>query len=159
MQKAQIDALCSQRHWDPAVFTAVFAITSPRVSVLQNWRLAVQYMATRSTTGMMGSTIQALYKWEKFRRIDGPKTYAFYQALLGDPNALVLDVWMARALQVEHKHVTNKGPAATAKRRVGHVARHFGWSIAETQAAIWRGIRHSWGKADDGPREQWRLPI
>ena len=133
------------------VLADVVALTSPRVQVRRNMVLAVRYLQdrehwrTRDTPelarelGVIRSTAAALRHWEATGRIRGPKTRAFARALQGDPTALVLDVWMARALGVAQAKVNQKLPAAKAAQRVGKVARDLGWTVAETQAAIWAG--------------------
>jgi hypothetical protein len=75
--------------------------------------------------------------YEETGEIRGPKTSAFAEALKGDEEAMVLDVWMARCLQVDHRAVANKGTREEAYRRIVKAARELEWSPAETQAACW----------------------
>jgi len=72
--------------------------------------------------------------------VTGPKTGPFHRAVLGDPDALVLDVWISRALGVPQEALTRKDVRAKAVARFGAVARSLGWSVAETQAAVWTSV-------------------
>jgi len=122
-------------------FIGVLAVTSPRVSVQRNWTGTVAYFRDGSLPwGFIRSTRSALDHYERTGDIRGPKTSKFRDALAGEPSALVLDTWMAKALGVEHAAVTRKYNIEAATRRVGKVAKERGWTMAETQAAIWAGI-------------------
>jgi|15BtaG_2_1085339.scaffolds.fasta_scaffold00310_18 hypothetical protein len=125
---------------------AVLAATSPRVHVRRNIKMAKLYLRFGVTSGMLPIARGALAKLPEDRMcVDldaltaglGPKTGPFARALAGDPDALVLDVWMARALDVEQKALDRKGTRAKAVKRVRKTARDLGWPVAETQAAIW----------------------
>lgn len=52
---------------------------------------------------------------------------------------------MARALGVEQKGVNRKDNMRAAYRLVGTIAAERGWTIAQTQAAIWCGVCKSNG--------------
>jgi hypothetical protein len=135
----------------------VVAITSPRVHVVRNIRIARDYLSRRAelatldgaaiarALGTIPSTGAALAHYERTGRIRGPKTRAFSDAIQGDPDALVLDVWMSRALGVPQSRLFTKDVHGKAVARVGRVARRLGWTVAETQAAIWAGAiaRHT----------------
>ena len=134
-------SVCEREGWDMSEFINVFAITSPRVSVMRNWEGTVEYFTTGSLPwGFIKSTRTALKHYEQTHEIRGPKTSAFARALHGDTTALVLDVWMAKALDVDPLKVTTKGNMRKALLRVKAVARLKGWSVRDTQAAIWWGI-------------------
>lgn len=136
-----IGKLCHENGWDVDRFVCILAVTSPRVSVMRNYRLAEHYMRTGYYLPDMMKTIRASVEhYEATGEIRGPKTSAFARNLLGDETALVLDVWMARALGVEQRIVTRKDNMAAAYRRVGTIAAENGWTIAQTQAAIWCGV-------------------
>lgn len=132
---------CEREEWDMSRFIDVFAILSPRVSVVRNWQGAVEYMRTGSLPwGFIKSTRTALAHYEATHEIRGPKTSAFARALHGDTTALVLDVWMAKALGVDERKVTSKGNMTEALSRMKQVAKTKGWSVRDTQAAIWWGV-------------------
>lgn len=136
-----ITQLCEANGWDAAVFIEVLAVTSPRIQVKKNWDATVHYMLTGELPRyIMRSTRAAMAHWEETREIRGPKTGAFSDAIKGDEDALVLDVWMARALGIDERKVTRKDNMEAARRRVKRVAKAQGWTVAECQAAIWCGI-------------------
>jgi len=70
----------------------------------------------------------------------GPKTRAFFRALAGDPNAVVIDVHMCRVLGIDHKSV---GKAAGYQAAVD-LALELGLGFGEhgprdAQAIVWCG--------------------
>lgn len=115
----------------------ILAITSPRVHVRRNIRIALTYITGGGYAGVMSGVVQSLRYYEDTGIIRGPKTSAFAKALRGDGDAIVLDVWMARALNVEQSKLPTKAVKLKAEGRVAKVARQLGWTPAETQAAIW----------------------
>lgn len=134
-------SVCHREDWDMDTFINVFAVTSPRVSVVANWNGTVKYMREGVLPwGFIKSTRIALAHYEKTHEIRGPKTSAFARALHGDTTALVLDVWMARALDVPHAKVTSVRNMKRALTRVKRVADIKGWTVRDTQAAIWWGV-------------------
>lgn len=144
--RQEIGRLCSREGWDYERFVCILAVTSPRVSVLRNYKFTEHYMRTGYMLPDMMRTIRASVRhYEATGEIRGPKTSAFARNLLGDETALVLDVWMARALDVEPRVVNRKDNLKAAYRRVGSIAATRGWTIAQTQAAIWCGVCKSWG--------------
>ncbi len=153
MQAEQIREWCARHDVSVEYFTGVFACLSPRVSVLQNWKMAIRYCRDDDLKGVMYSSRQAVEHFVATGEIRGPKTKAFFNALMGDPDALVLDVWMARALRLEHKHVTQARHVPRITRRMKQLAASFQWSVAETQAAVWAGIRSSWNYRPDNANQ------
>lgn len=144
--RQEIGRLCSREGWDYDRFVCILAVTSPRVSVLRNYKFADHYMRTGHFLPDMMRTIRASVKhYEATGEIRGPKTGAFARNLLGDETALVLDIWMARALGVEQKVVNRRDNMRAAYRLVGTIAAERGWTIAETQAAIWCGVCRAHG--------------
>lgn len=135
----------------------VLALTSPRQTVTRNVQLASQYLETRSTAGMLPSVIRALEHWEATGEIRGPKTRAFSYALQGIPDAVVIDVWMIRAIPSldASKSLTRKRyrDAATIVREV---AAEVGMSPAATQAAIWVAVRRRYRYVSHAPLEMQR---
>lgn len=142
-----IMTLCYRKNWGVVRYIEVLALTSPRVSVKRNVSLATEYM----TTGQLGpdvlrGTRAALAHYEATGEIRGPKTAAFARALAGDHDAVVLDVWMARALDVDQRKFETKRVRHSAERRVRYAAHLLGWSPAETQAAVWSGTLQRAGR-------------
>lgn len=151
-----VEAVADSLGVQPETLAEVIAITSPRVSVSRNMALALRYLndreryasapgeVLRRDLGVIQATASALQHWERTGKIRGPKTSAFARALLGDPDALVIDVWMSRALGVPQDRVTTLANRKKIAERIGAVARSLGWTIAETQAAIWAGVIPTW---------------
>lgn len=132
---------CEREKWDMDRFINVLAITSPQVSVVRNWRGTVEYMRTGALPyGFIRSTRVALEHYERTHEIRGRKTSAFARALHGDSTALVLDVWMSRALGVDAGKVTTKENMRKALTRMKRVAHAEGISVRDAQAAVWWGI-------------------
>jgi hypothetical protein len=77
-----------------------------------------------------------------FDALKGPKTNAFARAIAGDENAVVIDVWMMRALGLEKKSPT-KEQYKTIARAVRTVATLYGMTPRAMQALIWIIVRGS----------------
>lgn len=77
-----------------------------------------------------------------FDALKGPKTNAFARAIAGDENAVVVDVWMMRALGLEKKS-PNKEEYKTIARAIKTVATEFGMTPRAMQALIWIIVRGS----------------
>jgi hypothetical protein len=136
-----IAELCQRRGWNRERFTGILAVTSPRVSVARNLRITLQFMQTGELLSNVMVTIRSgVTHYLNTGEIRGPKTGPFYAALLGDTSAVVLDVWMAKALDVEQSHFSNRQIRYACGLRVRQVARSLRWSPRDTQAAIWTGI-------------------
>lgn len=137
----------------------VLAITSPRVQVWRNVQLTRAYLVNREYLRTLDGPALAqaikcvpgvaasLIHWESTGEIRGPKTSAFAEAVLGDPDALVLDVWMSRALGVDQARLFTVANHAKVQKRMQRAAADLGWTVAETQAAVWAGIISVWRDA------------
>jgi hypothetical protein len=154
---------CNSLGFDVQTYVDVLAITSPRVNVRKNVQLTNAYMTTRKrirnaprpgigtatgpsfapylvhrqVAGLMTSIRSGLEHYELTGEIRGPKTSAFARALLGDGDAIVLDVWMARALDVEQATLATRKVREPCEDLVRKVARSLGWAPAQVQAAVW----------------------
>lgn len=118
----------------------LLALFSPRVSVTRSLRMTYHYLLTSTFTHDTTRSIRAsVVHYERTGEIRGPKTYPF-SLLLRDPShptAIVLDVWMSRALSVPHRRlatISGAKPCFTAIRRTASL---LGWLPSEAQAAIW----------------------
>lgn len=126
------------RSWDPARVADLLAIFSPRVSVTRSAKMAVHYLHTGTVLRpCIRSVRTALAHYENTGEIRGPKTSAFSRALRGDTSAIVLDVWMARALGVPDAAVSRKRIATEAAERISRVGATIGHPPRDTQSAIW----------------------
>lgn len=132
---------------DNAPIMAQFlAATSPRASVRCNLRHALRalgaYVRREAPPTRLGVPANDANVARAFRgeALTGPKVGPFARALAGDPDACPVDVWIARAFGA-------KGDAPTEPERREYVARIrdasavLGWSVAETQAAVWCAVR------------------
>lgn len=145
------------------VVAGVAAVLSPRISVSRNATLLARWFHhyhpyltdPRGTTvdlvktfitavGLTRGHGLALSHYLTTGIIRGPKTSQFAMALAGNLNACPLDIWMARALQVDQRSLSKRGVRALAVSRITQVSTALGWRVAETQAAIWAATYRSW---------------
>lgn len=116
----------------------ITAITSQRVRVSRNIRLTKHYILNgRLPYGVLPAVKAALEHYEKTGEIRGPKTSAFASALKGNKEAIVLDVWMAKALDVPQETFGTKRGRMIAEEQVSKISFSLGWPPAEVQASIW----------------------
>ena len=78
-------------------------------------------------------------KADGFAALNGPKTNAFARAIAGDVDAVVIDVWMARAAGV--KDSPSKGEYTMCADAVRTIAAETGLSPRTVQALIWIVVR------------------
>jgi hypothetical protein len=74
--------------------------------------------------------------------LKGPKTNAFARAIAGDENAVVIDVWMLRAVGIEKKS-PNQTQYREMANAVTKVANELGMTPRAMQALIWIVVRGS----------------
>ena len=138
---ASIIAYCHESGLNPDSFIDVLALVSPRCKVQRSITRAIEYCST----GMLPRDVpisirQSVSHWECTGEIRGPKTSAFSRALKGDKNAVVLDVWICRAIGCPHELITRKANWAMGDKLIRSVAFLLRWPPREAQAAIWSGI-------------------
>jgi hypothetical protein len=133
--------------WEPNIFIDVLALTSPRTSVRRNIRVAMSYMHDKQLpTDVIRSTHAALKHWEETGVIRGRKTSKFAMALKGNMNAIVLDTWMAVAMQIDQPLFTRRWVERYAQEQVRFIADLLGVMPAEAQAMIWAGTVREVGR-------------
>lgn len=123
----------------------VLALTSPKCAVKRNVKITVRYLTTGTLpSDVMRNTRVALSHYEETGEIRGPKTSRFASALKGDTKAIVLDTWMAIALDVDQKKFATKWMRSCAERRIRYSAHIMGIEPRQFQAACWAGtvMRH-----------------
>ena len=132
-----------------ADYCDILAICSPQTSVKNNFTLADAYCRQRIrladeapidvaiAIGAMEGVAAGLLHWECTGEVRGPKTGPFSLALQGDGDALVLDTWMAKAFGIAQASLSRKECRAAVAGTMAMVASRLGWSVAETQAAVW----------------------
>jgi hypothetical protein len=107
----------------------------------------MSYMHDRALpTDVIKTTRLALQHYENTGIIRGPKTSQFARALKGDLNAIVLDTWMAVAMEIDQPLFTRKWVERYAKEQVRFVADLLGVMPAEAQAMIWAGTVREVGR-------------
>jgi hypothetical protein len=77
-----------------------------------------------------------------FDALKGQKTNAFAKAIAGNEDAVVIDVWMLRALGIEKKTPT-QGQYKVMADAVTTVATKYGMTPRAMQALIWIVVRGS----------------
>jgi hypothetical protein len=94
--------------------------------------------------------------------LDTPKIWSFAQNLLGDEDAVTIDVWMWRMLEDIQPHKDAAGIGhdglrySQAREEIRHIARELTaetgreWTPAQVQAATWVEFRDNWVQAMGG---------
>lgn len=142
-----IQRVCDGKGWDFDRFVDVISITSPRVAVTRNIRVALHYMDTGVfLSGTIYATRAAMEHYEETGEIRGLKTSAFARALKGDLDAIVLDTWMAEAFEIEQSRFQNKVVRKECEQRIRRAARDCEIRPAELQAASWAAIVRRHGR-------------
>jgi len=132
---------------------AVFAITSANTQLLANIRYTEAILRGERTHGCYPVVQTPLVKGalsttRPQRFVTGPKCSAFYKAIMGDTNALVLDRWAARAAGFDNGRGDISGP----RRRVldaayREAAALCGETVRAFQAVVWIVVRESTPKS------------
>jgi hypothetical protein len=141
---AEVSRFAAARGLPMATVADVLALTSPRQSVRRSVQLAVAYLDKGTLTGTLPNVQAAIAHWERTGVIRGDKTAAFSRALQGDTDAVVVDVWVFRALGLDYPNMTPKRYRSAAIRIKG-LATRWGQNPRDTQAAIWVGVRARYG--------------
>lgn len=132
---------------------AVFSIVSPGAQLITNLRWTERALATRGAEPVgrfpvvMMRKIRAALTEERAARevVSGPKVAAFYRAIMGDEDALVIDRWAARAAGYD----AGDGRDLTARERrvieraYRKAARKAGVSVRDFQATVWIHARET----------------
>ena len=120
-----VSAFSPRERWTRNVTNAItFSLGEPVVALGNNIRMA-----------NAGLTLG-------YDALKGQKTNAFARAIAGDENAVVIDVWMLRALGIEKKTPTQSQYKEMATA-VTLVAGIFGMTPRAMQALIWILVRGS----------------
>ncbi len=145
--------------WD--LFLGFLAVTSVNSTVKSNMTLALkahaQYTQGKPFKGFLKSVIVNLENVIQGNTLNGPKIGAFYEALRGDKNAVVVDRWMARAYGF--KSVT-PGNYDKIERSIRLEAAANSMKPSDFQAWKWANIRgagEDFGALLNARRAQGRL--
>lgn len=130
---------------------AVMAITSPRCQLSQNIARAERALAGQPVRGFAYMDRQCAAALEPgadpLAVVHGPKVEPFARAILGDTEALVLDTWALRALDIPGDKLTaaDRRRADAAYREAAELV---GENVRDFQAVVWIQTRESEPRAD-----------
>jgi len=146
--RRSIRAFATEHDHDPRTVSDVLALFSPRSNVTRSVNDSRHYLLTGQYRPHVMSTIRAAVNhWERTGEIRGPKTSEFAKALRGNSQAIVVDVWMCRALGVDHNLIGQRPTLfRRCQRSIANCAEILGWQPAETQAAIWASTLQRFGR-------------
>lgn len=145
--QADLTEVCVEQGWNVSRFIDVLALTSVRTSVRRNIRVAMSYMRDGTLPqDVIRSTRQALAHYEQTGVIRGLKTSAFAKCLKGHPFPIVLDTWMAVALEVDQVLFSRRWVRRHAEEQIKFVADLLGVYPAQVQAMIWAGTVREVGR-------------
>lgn len=122
---------------------SVVSAFSPRERWASNIEKAVAFSLGKTVTGLSNNIKMAKASLVAgFDALNGRKTNAFARAIAGDENAVVVDVWMARAAGLEVDN-PNKTQYTEISQAVKQVAYQYKLTPRTTQALIWIMVRGS----------------
>tara|TARA_B110000503_G_scaffold107959_1_gene161317 strand:+ start:766 stop:1287 length:522 start_codon:yes stop_codon:yes gene_type:complete len=125
------------------VGATVVSAFSPRERWTNNVAKAISFSLGNHVPGFKNNMFMANNALTMgFKALNGPKTNAFAKAIAGDENAVVIDVWMLRALGIEKKSPTQSQYKEMAKA-VTTVSIEYGMTPRAMQALIWILVRGS----------------
>lgn len=159
-QRASADAIRNGLEWYPATrlwcremaerygvgidtTAAILAVLSQRKRWRENKLAAVQALkgTPYAAMGQMRRKVQRLLNGENPAHVvTGPKIRSFWKAIMGDQDAVVLDVWMLKAYGETKKTLTPKQYERLADR-LRRDAKRLGIAPSVYQATVWVEIR------------------
>lgn len=121
----------------------VVSAFSPRERWSVNVARAISFSLGKEVTCLKNNIVMANNALTMgFSALKGLKTNAFARAIAGDEQAVVIDVWMLRAVGIEKKTPSQSGYAELSKA-VTAVASEHGMTPRAMQALIWIIVRGS----------------
>jgi hypothetical protein len=125
------------------VGASVVSAFSPRERWSVNVARAISFSLGQQVTCLKNNIVMANNSLTMgFSALNGLKTNSFAKAIAGDENAVVIDVWMLRAVGIEKKTPSQSGYKELAKA-VTTVATKYGMTPRSMQALIWIVVRGS----------------
>jgi hypothetical protein len=122
---------------------SVVSAFSPRERWTTNVAKAIAFSLGEKPVGLGNNLRMAENaKLIGYEALKGAKTNAFAKAIAGDENAVVIDVWMLRAVGIEKKSPTQSQYNEMAEA-VRKVAFEYGMTPRAMQALIWIVVRGS----------------
>jgi hypothetical protein len=120
------------------VGASVVAAFSPRERWASNVAKSLAFSMGKPVAGLQNNLRMAERALELgFDALNGQKTNAFARAIAGDPNAVVIDVWMIRAAGMDASKGVNKTQYNMLADTVRLMASEHGLTPRTTQALIW----------------------
>lgn len=125
------------------VGATVVSAFSPRERWSVNVARAISFSLGEQVTCLKNNIVMANNALTMgFKALNGMKTNAFAKAIAGDEQAVVIDVWMLRAVGIEKKTPSQTGYNELVKA-VKTVAFEHGMTPRAMQALIWIVVRGS----------------
>lgn len=125
------------------VGATVVSAFSPRERWTNNVTKAISFSLGNNIPGFKNNMVMANNAIAfGYDALKGPKTNAFARAIAGDEQAVVIDVWMLRAVGIEKKTPSQSAYNELASA-VKKVAFDYGMTPRAMQALIWIIIRGS----------------
>jgi len=125
------------------VGATVVSAFSPRERWTNNVAKAISFSLGNNIPGFKNNMVMANNAIAfGYDALKGLKTNAFARAIAGDEQAVVIDVWMLRAVGIEKK-TPNQSTYNELANAVKKVAFDFGMTPRAMQALIWIMIRGS----------------
>ena len=123
--------------------SCIVAAFSPRERWSVNVRKALDYAMGREPAGLRNNVLMADASLvHGFDALKGPKTNAFARAIAGDTDAVVIDVWMCRAVGLDRDD-----PTIVQYREISaavrEVAAEYSITARTMQALVWIIVRGS----------------
>lgn len=153
----------AQEHFpkDWELFLGFLAVTSVNSTVKANMTLALkayaQHNQSKPFKGFLKQVIVNLHNVVNGRELKGPKINAFFLALKGDKQAVVVDRWMARAYGFKSVTTANYD---RIERNIRHEAGANDMEPSDFQAWLWadiRGAGEDFGELLNARQAQGRL--
>lgn len=125
------------------VGASVVSAFSPRERWTTNVAKAISFSLGNDVPGFKNNMVMANNALTLgFGALNGMKTNSFAKAIAGDEQAVVIDVWMLRAVGIEKK-TPNQSQYKELASAVKKVAFDFGMTPRAMQALIWIIVRGS----------------
>jgi len=125
------------------VGASVVSAFSPRERWSVNVARAIEFSLGQEVTCLKNNLVMANNSLTLgFAALKGMKTNAFAKAIAGDEQAVVIDVWMLRAVGIEKK-TPNQSQYNELVKAVKDVAFQYGMTPRAMQALIWIVVRGS----------------
>jgi hypothetical protein len=152
--EALIDSMAVEYDQSRETVAAVIACLSPRTQWARNIEGARQLLATGQAPGCLGANVErartAMRSGDPLATLTGPKTSRFALNLLGDREAVTVDVWAMRVALGDRDDADNLlarvGMYAAIEHAYRVAAQRIGVDPVTAQATTWIVARN--GRAD-----------